>query len=397
MPTLELIARQTGRPLTFFLAETVAPAQQVPLDDIELMLERGELEQTIQRGERLLADTSDKWSLAQLHLWIGQAHARALRPDEALGHLRQARTIAVDVQDRWLAVECLDWEAAALTTQQSPKALPIAESALSECRELDPRPSSTEARILSRIATIHLVAHDWAKAVAYYEEAIEAAGESRDLARVARIQQGLAVAYGELGDRNRQVLFTHKALAIHSMLRDRASVVMTENNLGMALMKLGDLAGAAQHFESALTEAGQLGMEQMKSHAILSLAELNLMRGNLPSAQRLVSEARELSERLGERLNLGVVAMFEGRIAAEQRNPAEADQRFAAALRIFDELGARERLIECHSAYADVLEARGATRLALEQTKLALAASRPALARSEPSGQPEGRQIGRAG
>jgi len=394
MPTLELIARRTGKPISYFLADSAPQAgPRLPLDEVELLLERGELEPAVALAQQLLQKTSDKWSLAQLHCWIGQALARSLRPGPALEHLRQSRGIAEDVGDRWLAVECLDWEAAALTLEQDPSALEVAERALRACRELEPRPPATEARILSRIANIHLLQHEWERAVKNYEAALRAADELRDLSRVARIHQGLANAYGQLGDTTRAVAHTQRALALYGMLRDRASIVGTENNLGLALMKQGDLAGAAQHLRSAIDQADDMGMEQMKSHAILSLAELDVVRGSLDEAEDLIAEARELATKFGERLNIGVAEMLQAQVLTLRLDHAAADNHFQTAIRIFNDLNARERLIECHSAYADVLEARGATKDALEHTKLALAASRPALVRSE-QGRREASQTG---
>jgi len=384
MPTLELIARRTGKPITYFLADAAPQAgPPLPLDEVLLLLERGELEAAIALAQQLLQKTSDKWSLAQLHCWIGQAFARSLRPGPALEHLRQSRGIAEDVGDRWLAVECLDWEAGALTTEQDPSALEMAQRALRACRELELRPAATEARILGRIGNIYVLQHDWEQAVENFEAALDAADELRDLSRVARIHQGLAASYGQLGDAARAVAHTHRAVALYEMLRDRAAIVGTENNLGLALMKQGDFAGAAHHLQSAVEQADEIGMEQMKSHAILSLAELNVARRSLDEAEVLIADARQLAAKLGEGLNGGVAELLQAQVSNLRLNHADADRHFETAIRIFTDLNARERLIESHSAYSDVLEARGATREALEQTKLALAASRPALARSD--------------
>jgi len=151
----------------------------------------------------------------------------------------------------------------------------------------------------------------------------------------------------------------------------------------LELPALARARGAAQHLQSAVEQADEIGMEQMKSHAILSLAELNVARRSLDEAEVLIADARQLAAKLGEGLNGGVAELLQAQVSNLRLNHADADRHFETAIRIFTDLNARERLIECHSAYSDVLEARGATREALEQTKLALAASRPALARSD--------------
>src|SRR3989442_3960693 len=48
-----------------------------------------------------------------------------------------------------------------------------------------------------------------------------------------------------------------------------------------------------------------------------------------------------------------------GRIADQRALPDEADKQFADAIRGFEALGLRERLLQCHGQYAEILERRG--------------------------------------
>ena len=52
-------------------------------------------------------------------------------------------------------------------------------------------------------------------------------------------------------------------------------------------------------------------------------------------------------------------------------------------IRAFDTLGMRERLLQCHGTFAEVLERRGELARAYEHMKEALQASRPGILKRE--------------
>jgi tetratricopeptide (TPR) repeat protein len=110
------------------------------------------------------------------------------------------------------------------------------------------------------------------------------------------------------------------------------------------------------------------------------MAELHLAASELDAAEASANTAIEFAARFNERHSTAVAHQFLARIAAERGDNARADAEFEEALAIFTQEGAVERVIECHSAYAEVLEARGDTRRALDHARKALAISRPRLA-----------------
>ena len=126
---------------------------------------------------------------------------------------------------------------------------------------------------------------------------------------------------------------------------------------------------------------------QHRCHFVLSLAELELNRGRTDEAAELVREGMILATEHDERLSVGLGNQFLGQIAAHRGENDECDRNFALAVATFTEEGASERLIDCYSAHAQALEARGDTRGALEETKLALSVHRPSLVAQQSSRQ----------
>lgn len=395
MRTLEIIAGRTGKPVQHFLRGPVgnpASGDRGPADarveELQALCLQHQFDEAIALGLPLLDQPMAPKLEARVRHYVGQALVRSNRPDEGLPHLRRAQVLIEQSPDPWLAVECADWEASALYLKEDPGALAVAERALQLCRATEPRLPGTEARILEHIATIHVKNHSFERAISFYEEALHAAGTMRDLPRLGRTYHGLSIAYQERGDIGRAIEYTHKALALYALEHDTALQANGQNELGLLLMRQGQMERAQEAFRAALEHLVEAGTERTKSHVLLSLGELHLRVGRFGDGIEVVKGAIELAKRLDERLALASGHVLLGQLYERIDNHELADKEFRGAIKLLGAEGRTERLAEAHAAYAEVLDARGDGRMAGRQWKLAAklalqrqpAAMRPAAA-----------------
>lgn len=365
--TLDLIAAKTGRPTSYFkraTAETARWSGRNHTEQLQALCLQQRFDEAVELGLRTLEETLPPSVEAQVRQYVGQALVRSSRPDAALEQLRQARTILESEPDPWLAVECADWEASALYLKEDRRALPLAEHALKLCRSTEPRLPGTEARILEHVASIHVKNHNYEKAVAYYEEALEVAGSVRELSRLARTYHGLSTAYQERGDLERAIEFTHKALALYGLEHDKALLARGENELGLLLMRQGLMERAEEAFRAALDHFDHSGTDSAKSHVLLSLGELQWKAGRLDEAVATTQRAIDLALRLDEKLALSTGHQLLGRLYDAMGKHRLADREFGAGIKLLRDEGLGHRLAESHAAYAEVLESRGRSTLA---------------------------------
>lgn len=377
--TLQLIAERTGKPIEYFMpvSSVSSPAPTTSEEEqLESLLRAGAYTDVLAVVERLLGGEHSPLSGAWLRLRRGIALVHLGRPDDALHELRTAKTSFEQVGDRWMAVECQEWEATALAHKEDPTALQVAEQALERCRQLKPRPHALETRILSRLATLYVSRHEWAKAVELSESMVEAAGSIYDLRRMAEMYMDLGGAYSEMGDPARATAYSQRALVLYDLLRDQLALARAENNLGLALMRLGKLGAAQLHMERSLALCRQLRIERGQGHVLLSLAELHLLRGEHDAAAERIEATKNMTRSLGEQATLALAHQFGGQLAAATGDHDLADQEFATALDLLRTLDQPSRMASCHAAYAEVLERRGDTALALQHLKQALHSSR---------------------
>ena len=362
--TLEQIARQTRKPVEFFLlSPNDAPElteRRRELDELERLTLMREFQAVIDIGEVLLEKHWGEEDTALVRFHLGQAYCRLVRPAEALQHLPWAREVFERAGDEWMAVDALDWESSALGLMEDPRAIHLAGEALVRCRRLDPKLPQTEARILGHIANMYVVANAWAEAVRYYEAAVEAAGGVKDLLQLAKMHHGLGTAYQRMRQPTKARQQFDKALALYSIESDLSGVYRLENDLGDLLLHQGHLDSAEQLFRSALAGSTALHMDRRgRGYILANLGEVSLRRGHLEQARQQLVEALDAGSVVGEQVVVAGAHSLLGQLESRCGDIELAGQHFDSAIRILDALDMPDRLRDCHIACAEALYEHG--------------------------------------
>src|SRR6202171_4108874 len=337
LETLRLIARQTRKPIEYFLVGTDAHSELTRVYDELHQMER-------------LTSARDYEAVILLGLSL--------------------------LEKGWgnegAAFAALDWEASAWDLLEDARAIGLANQALERCRKLEPRPQQMEARILGHLAGMYVGARSWAQAISHYEAAAEAASAVKDLLLVAKMHHGLGVAYTQLEQPARSRRHLEKALAFYSIESDLSAVYRVENDIGNLLMREGQLDSAEQHFLKALAGVEELDMERRgRGFVLMNLGEVSLKKGRLDEARDYLDRAREVGEAVGERIVLAEVHSTLGLLQERLGDLDGADDEFHQAILILEQLEASNRLRDCHMDYAQVLEDRGDLTRAMRHWKSA--------------------------
>ena len=380
LPTLELIADRTGKPIEYFLDDelpTSGPGIDYP--EIEQLLASQDFERVKELTAYHLAGRLSRADIARLRFLKGQAHIRQADAEAAAPLLAGAREYYEAIADKAMAVECLSWEVHVPYLLQEPNALPFAEAALVRCRQLKPVPFLTEVRILSRIAGIHAFNRNWSEAVRLYEDVVLLLGDLKDLNRLAKVFGDLGSAYRELGQPELAATHARRSISLNEMFQDKYSQGMAENSLALALMQMGNYGSAEEHLDNSMEIFDEIARDLGRRQVLLSYAELHLMRGRLDDAEQSGNEALALSSRLNEGANEATAHEWLGRVAAARGDSETTDSEFALAIAQLTEMKLVERLVRAHATYAEILEERGVLQAANQQLREVVALNRPDL------------------
>ncbi len=361
MRTLQLIARKTHQPISYFLPEGMASDEdRAARDELERLTLTEEFGKAVELGERLLEEQSSPGIEADVRLFLGTAYVRMHDGQRALAHLAAARRFYESIGDIGMAVEAADYEATALFLLDDPRARPKALQALERCEHLRPPRPILHARILLHLGAISHRDGDWRRAAQYLERGLELSKEAPHVRQMAVMHDNLSAAYQELGDFAGAVSQAKHAFRLYAMDRDARSLARIENNLGYLLLLQGDLKAAASHLHRALALCDERGLDRhSRAYVLSTLSELNIAQGALEDAERRLREALDIAHTFGERLMQATVHRLLGRVHLRRENYEAADRSFTRAIGLFRELRMPERLRECLMEYAEALQDRG--------------------------------------
>jgi tetratricopeptide (TPR) repeat protein len=367
--SLRILAGRLGLAEASLLAQ---PDDNRPDDgcigELELLCQRHEYVRAVERAQEIIGWGGSRRIIAFARHYQGQALYYLERPADALRELREARTLFEAEANPWFVAESMGWEAMALNGIEDGGALTLGQDALRRYRGLQPRRPETEARMLRHIGTILYVRRAYERAVAYYEEALQAAGGIRDLAEIGRIYHGLGMSWDGLGDLRRATDLVFKAVTLYeaehrmSPAPARSLLPRAENDLGLLRMKQGDLDRADELFQAALVHFREAGVERIQSHVHLSLCDLRRRQGRLADAARSAGTAIELATRTGEQLAVASGHQQLGALQALDGQRRLADASFRRALGILEAAGMHERIAECRAAHERAMSALAPAR-----------------------------------
>jgi tetratricopeptide (TPR) repeat protein len=381
LPTLEHIARRTGKPVEYFLADPGGTTDegQAGLVELEGLVAENRFAEAAELAEKLLKLGTSAHRLGRIRYYMAFSLLNLARPKDAADLLKEAHAHFEAAGDKVMLAECMGSEACVLFLTQRPGAIELARQAIDICRSINPVPRTTEARLLMVLGNCHSVNKEWESAIAAYSEAIEAGRVVLDLRRLALMYGGICNAYREVGQVEEAVRFANRAIALFEVLRDQHNLARIENNLGLILLAKGRNAEAREHLDRSLGLHEEIELQIGRSHLLLSLSELNLEEGNVPRAREYAHQALDLAEKLEERPNVAESHIWLGLAADRDGDEKATDHEFQLAFAELTAIGAEERLLKCHGIYAEVLERRGDMEQAYAHMKKAFAASRPGM------------------
>jgi tetratricopeptide (TPR) repeat protein len=364
MRSLRVLANRLRVPVTSLLAPTTSrvPFDQDSVAELARLCRDHQYQQVVAKASEILEWCRAPDLIASAHHLMGEALCRMDRPLEALEHLRPARElfeVLDDDEDR--VAETMELEALALQIGEDPRALEVAEDALTRYRAGDRRRPEVESRLLQRVATILMTRLEYVRARAHYDEALHVAGGVRELGRLARLYHGLAICHYGVGDvrvATELLMKAHTLYEAEERLAGKSAgsdLARVENDLGLQLLRQGDLARAEELIASSLRRYQQGGLERRLSRVLLTQAELRQRQGRLDEAVATIERARDLAERLEETHALAFCHRQLGEVLAASGRRDAAAVSFERAMSILQAEGLEQACAECRQLRDRVL------------------------------------------
>ncbi len=381
LPFLRQIAARTGKPLSYFLPQSqAAPAHRELVDRLGGLVATSDFGAAIAAGEAALETDLPREVEADVRFLVGRACVRALDGQRALPHLRRARELYEMVGDWTRLADVLNQAACALYLQDDPRTLAAAYQALEACERLLPAPADLMVRTLIVVGMVLKRLQDWPRAIAVYRRALGEVGAELGIRNLAMLHDHLSQCLGRVGDVPGALEHARRANRLYVASLDPSDLVRADLNLGVTLLRQGELRAARPHLEAALALCGARDLQrQALGEALLAVAELEIASGNFQAGTGYLHRAEVLVDQLGERSHRAAALRLRGRLEIARAEFDHADHAYTAAASLFRELRLPADLLDVEAEHALALEAQGRIGDALAVALRAVAAGQSAI------------------
>ena len=182
-----------------------------------------------------------------------------------------------------------------------------------------------------------------------FRRAIEVALRIGDKYDLLRAQNDLGANLISQGDFSgaRQIL--HASMATANETGQQVGVIDALINLGNISLAQGDLAEAQKDLQSALSGSGKLGLKREQSYALVGSGDVLMAQDDLAAAEKNYNDALAINTQLGDkagiagsRVSLAILELEKGQSAAAESLARQAAEEFHAENDADQETGARD-------------------------------------------------------
>jgi tetratricopeptide (TPR) repeat protein len=261
-----------------------------------------------------------------------------------------------------------EWEAENLPLAEKQERVTTIKNLLMKARSLPPsqRIPHTEARLLTRLGTLHWTLGQWEETLEEYEESLAIFRKLEDRHGEGRSLNNLANVYHSRDYGAEAITLYEQSLDIRRELGERMAEGHTLNNLGAVYQSQGRWAEAITAHEQSLAISRELGDRIGEGRVINNLGILYKTQGCWAEAIAAHEQSLAISRELGDRLNEGRTLNNLGVIYVIQGRWTEAQTAYEQSLAIRRELGDQIGEGRVLSNLARLFEAQGSIDEALD-------------------------------
>src|SRR5918997_4473319 len=192
---------------------------------------------------------------------------------------------------------------------------------------------------LNALALIHFVRGDWERAREEANRALAVAGDA-DAALRARVEQNLGTMANAEGDLDAALAHYERSLEALRAAGDRRGLAIAYHNMGMNKADREQWPEADAFFRASLEIAESIGDVSLRALTLLNRTEVHIARQEYDAGRHSAEEALRIFDQLGAREHKADAYKFLGVLYRETGRPQLAEARLKTALEIAGEIGA---------------------------------------------------------
>ncbi|MCK5037884.1 MAG: tetratricopeptide repeat protein [Thermoplasmata archaeon] len=288
---------------------------------------------------------------------VGNVHLDQGRQDEALLYYEKSRVVMENIGERYgMAAALNNIGAVYLYKGEMDMSLEFFERSL-EIREKIGYKHGMAAT-MNNIGVIHRNKGEMTKALEFYERSLEMREKIGDKQGVENSSISIGLAYWQKGDMVKALEHLEHSLAIGENIGNKIGISTSLISIGRVYLYKGDFDRALEFYTDALEISLEIGDKHGTIYAYCGLAEVDLEQGNVQNALENAGKGIEISIEIEAKVEHGTILRVLGMIYRKVEDWDRAEEEFAKAKTILEEVGDKSELAKLSYEHAILFKAQ---------------------------------------
>ena len=208
--------------------------------------------------------------------------------------------------------------------------------------------------------------------IAELQELEEKEGENEDKDRKARLLNNKGVICMQKGELDEALELCKDCLAIKEEIGEKRGMVGSYNNIGIIYLKKGELGQALGYSEKALVINEQLGNKQQIARSLNNIGIIYLRKGELDRALEYYEKSLAIKEEIGNKTDTASSLNNIGNVYRRKGELDKALENYEKSLVLMEEMGNKLNLSCSLNSIGELYQELGALEMAFNTQKQCL-------------------------
>lgn len=195
------------------------------------------------------------------------------------------------------------------------------------------------AQCYNQLSLFHMIKGDYQLSVDMANEAIRIYELLGDEKGVADAKYNIAGTYYKTDNYHLGLVYLIDCRHIYQKYEDYHNLSRTEKSLGTIYEYFGDITSAEQSYDQAIRAAKKAGDYNLKSNAYNPLSGIQLKKGNVDEALRIIVRSIDLKRQTGDVRGLAFALYGRAKVYTHTGKFAQAEKDFHSAMEIHEQFG----------------------------------------------------------
>lgn len=219
------------------------------------------------------------------------------------------------------------------------------------------------ANVLGNIGSVYIYRSEFAEGLKYLKKSLQIHEDLGSVYETARTVANIGILYFNIEDFAHALEYLEKSLTIFDFSQGDHIYPIICSNLASTYLNLGNVDEALKYYEKALNFSEQMDQKADLATVLGNIGYAYSKKGDCDKAIDCFKRGAKISEMIGDTAGIGFNLSHMGVVQSNSDfsvyNPELAEQNIKKALELFESIGNKREVYECHKDLSSLFKTIG--------------------------------------